>query len=597
VPGFADLHNHQFAYLGFGGLAFQGRAYGTSSRALRHCDAPVTVDGFPVSPHGAGGTGDLLGQAIKAEYSGGTGIPVPLLAGGHLVGGHDEYDGWPRWDSVSHQAVYQDWLRRAVDGGLRLMVMLAVNNEHFAEAAFSPLGSDDMEAVDRQLDAAWAMQAYVDRHAGGSGRGWYRIVQSADEAERVIADGKLAVVLGIEVDYLFGKTRYGRVSDLEATLDAYYDRGVRHLFPVHFGNNLFAGAAYSNGLQAQAGTVDLNPIHLFSKKYTISVEPAGQFGYEYEGGVRNVLGLTTAGRLLVSLMMARGMIIDVDHMSARARDETLTTTEALGYPVVSGHTGFVEISKREKRHEGNLLPEEVDRIRDSGGLIACILNQGKLGGIGTYRGGPVSVEHQCGATSETWAQAYLYAATKMNGGAVAFGSDFNGFAGLPGPRFGAERCPGGPDVMALTAMDVAGTRVNARRMRYPFTAAATGARMGRSQVGRKSFDFNDDGLAHVGMLPDLIADLQTLGLRQRDLQPLLSSADAYVALWAKAESLMPKTGTLVEYEKEQYRNTYGVRPGSFCGSGTAETVRGTPMDCSCQEVLPNGRVLCRWRHS
>src|SRR5215210_2653064 len=53
-------------------------------------------------------------------------------------------------------------------------------------------------------------------------------------------------------------------------------------------------------------------------------------------------------------------------------------------------------------------------------------------------------------------------------------------------------------------------------------------------VGRKTFDFNDDGLAHVGMLPDLIADFQAMGLSQADLDPLLNSADGYVTLWEKA---------------------------------------------------------------
>jgi hypothetical protein len=124
MDGFADLHNHQFAYLSFG-LAFHGKAYGALDRALPECSTPVSIPQWPikVSPHGAGGTNDLLGQVVKAEYSGGTGLPIPLLAGGHLVGGFPNFDGWPRWDSVSHQAVHQDWLKRALEGGLRLLVV------------------------------------------------------------------------------------------------------------------------------------------------------------------------------------------------------------------------------------------------------------------------------------------------------------------------------------------------------------------------------------------------------------------------------------------------------------------------------------------
>jgi hypothetical protein len=52
--------------------------------------------------------------------------------------------------------------------------------------------------------------------------------------------------------------------------------------------------------------------------------------------------------------------------------------------------------------------------------------------------------------------------------------------------------------------------------------------------GRRTFDFNVDGLAHVGMLPDMIADFQAMGLSEDDLEPLLDSADGYLRMWEKA---------------------------------------------------------------
>ena len=63
---------------------------------------------------------------------------------------------------------------------------------------------DDMPAVDRQLAAAKPMEQYVDAQYGGPGQGWFRIAYSAAEARQIINSGKLAVVLGIEVDELFG---------------------------------------------------------------------------------------------------------------------------------------------------------------------------------------------------------------------------------------------------------------------------------------------------------------------------------------------------------------------------------------------------------
>src|SRR5262249_44766117 len=232
-----DIHNHQFAYLGFGGLAFHGRAYGEISEALSWCD--FVQRSVPPDPiHGPAGTLDFIGNLLKGIYSGN-------LAPGHHVGGYPAFDGWPRWDSVTHQSVYEDWLKRAVDGGLRLMVMLAVNNEFLCGKANKVRGRtcNDMEAVDLQLQAAKDMEVYVDAKFGGPGAGWYRIVRSPSEARAVMEAGKLAVVLGIEVDYLFNCHGEGDLTpdQLRSQLDKYYALGVRHVFPIHFGNNGFGG--------------------------------------------------------------------------------------------------------------------------------------------------------------------------------------------------------------------------------------------------------------------------------------------------------------------------------------------------------------------
>jgi hypothetical protein len=65
-------------------------------------------------------------------------------------------------------------------------------------------------------------------------------------------------------------------------------------------------------------------------------------------------------------------------------------------------------------------------------------------------------------------------------------------------------------------------------------ADASGVLLNRSVVGQKTFDFNVDGLAHMGMLPDLIEDFKALGLTDADLSPLLNSAEGYIQVWKKA---------------------------------------------------------------
>src|SRR5919202_3938651 len=119
-------------------------------------------------------------------------------------------------------------------------------------------------------------------------------------------------------------------------------------------------------------------------------------------------------------------------------------------------------------------------------MFCALARFGNLHEISTWRGhGAMVVEHQCGNTAETLAQAYLYAIEKMAPAPVAFGSDFNGFNGLPGPRFGREQCPGGgPYRPALH-----------QELRYPFKARAAADRlMARSRIGTRTYDINTDGL-------------------------------------------------------------------------------------------------------
>src|SRR5262249_3635124 len=117
-----------------------------------------------------------------------------------------------------------------------------------------------------------------------------------------------------------------------------------------------------------------------------------------------------------------------------------------------------------------------------------------------------------------------YAVKAAHGGAVGFGSDLNGLAGMPTPRFGPYAC--GADVGAEQKNMVS----------YPVNVYANlGPPLPRSQAGNRVFDINVDGFAHVGMFPDFVADLKALGLTDEELRPLFSSAEAYIELWECAE--------------------------------------------------------------
>lgn len=58
----------------------------------------------------------------------------------------------------------------------------------------------------------------------------------------------------------------------------------------------------------------------------------------------------------------------------------------------------------------------------------------------------------------------------------------------------------------------------------------------RSYAGTRDFDFNLDGQAHYGMLPDLIQDMKNQGLSPQQLKPLFLGAEQFIKMWEKAEA-------------------------------------------------------------
>ena len=529
VFGFADLHSHAFANEGFGGELVVGDAFGPPSQALKWCNWA----------HGAGGFDDFVGNALRS------GNPFA----GHPVGGWDQLDGWPNWNDYTHQQMHADWLKRAHDGGLRLLVVHAVNNKVLCGVNGQKPGydCDDMPAADRQIAAAKRMEQYVDAQYGGAGKGWFRIAYSAAEARRIINGGGLAVVLGIEVDELFGCGVQGTGCSAQHVideLDRYHAAGVRHLFPIHVFDNAFGGAALYEGVFDYGNKLvtgsffDVTACPGAPGEYQYRREAptplAGLLGFFLGTGTPpttlfpadcNARGLTGLGEILVRQMMRKKMIVDVDHMSALTADRVLTIAEGERYPVVAGHTGLIASSRGQepgnpdrtgaKRHEGQKTAAQVQRIRALGGLVAPILHQGSVDEV--YYA-PQGALDDCSQSSKTWAQAYLAAVDAMGGpaaAAVGLGSDFNGLAGEPGPRFGNEKChgdanpaPQGGGVAYPFAIETPpglarGAAGHLDRLYFGLHEHDTGA------ARRAGYDYNYEGLAHAGLLPDFVADLRS----------------------------------------------------------------------------------------
>ena len=111
-----------------------------------------------------------------------------------------------------------------------------------------------MVTVRREALRMRELERYIDAQSGGPGEGWYRIVESPAEARQVIADGKLAVVMGMEVSEPFGCRIFEPTqsatcdeADIDAGLDELYDLGVRQLELINKFDNGLAGVAGDGG--------------------------------------------------------------------------------------------------------------------------------------------------------------------------------------------------------------------------------------------------------------------------------------------------------------------------------------------------------------
>lgn len=487
--GYADTHAHLMAHLAFGGEAFWGEPYDPNhsgdealQHALRSCE-PI---------HGG-----LLD--VNPEF-------------GHPAGGGwPEFIIWPKFTTLVHQQAYIDWIYRAYQGGLRFITCLAVNNELLAIKTSPNSTHDDKHAIQIQVAAMKAMAEYINRQAGGPGKGWMQIVYSPEEARKVIAENKLAVILGVEVDSL---GNWHKVEDLDKLtegnlevargvigreLDWLYDQGVRQITPIHLINNAFGGTAiylrfletvnmfitgerwdledaFETGVRyrvdydgddivdevERAVAVSGHRMKKMQRRTLIDHIPgirdlfdAGE-APKLPGGHANARGLNAYGVVLLEEMMARGMIIDIDHMSEKSTDTALGMAEKNGYPVMCSHSWFRDLlysadtefdnikhelygtsDVHKVAHEAGKRGDQIERVGRLGGIVAPILNQGDIAGL--RRGMPElagKVPEPSAGSSTSWAQAYLYAVAKTGGKGVAIGSDINGAAGLPGPRFG-----------------------------------------------------------------------------------------------------------------------------------------------------------------
>ncbi|HYO67168.1 MAG TPA: membrane dipeptidase [Archangium sp.] len=549
VFGFADLHCHLMAHLGFGGHLLAGRPDGDIEQALARCDLHL---------HGKWGIGNF-------------GKDWPLVQAfiedglGHGPCGHGTYADWPTFNTLIHQQMFVEWLRRAHAGGLRLLCSVAVNNELLADECHHP--DKDESSIEKQMRE---LRRFTERHAD-----WMGLALSASQARQLISAGKLAVVAGVEVDSLDSllgdrealNKQPLSLEQLPRILRWLKELGFRMMTPLHLANNSFGGAAVYDD--------KFNLLNHFLRGRFFDVQGASDVGFRlgqdmetqtkaavmlYEltrrthypkgyalnapgQGHVNQLGLTPTGHTFLREAMRQGFILDVEHMSERCTNEVLSLAEQSRYPVVASHCAFREQGL--ERHETSLKAKRASEYMKTRGQARRILELGGLLAPSTnpherkdFPGG--TVDNDCARSSKTWAQSYQYALSllrEVGSGGVAMGTDFNGLNQQPGPRYGPHAAAGLEDDTRREKRRPVQQMLQRNKPPLPYsgTLYRTDVPFVKARAGSREFDFNTDGLAHVGLLPDFIRDLVHVGLTDAQMDPLFSSAEAFLRMWESCE--------------------------------------------------------------
>ena len=494
VTGIADAHTHISAYQRLGGRFIHGDSFHRFGvqHALRDC----------AENHGPDGSADFVGSFVRDGQPAGT----------HATAGWPDFPEWPAHGTYSHQQTYYMWVKRAWMAGLRLLVNHTSGDEQLCQ--INPIrdtNCDEMDQVRRQVAGMYALQDYIDAQNGGQGAGWFRIVTGPAEARRVIEDGKLAVLLGIEASKLFNCGEFldspeCTQADIDAGIDEFFGLGIRSVFLAHWFDNAFGGAGLFDqseltlnalnkpetghyyrvedcpepdmgaNLQSFATPIDAdNPVADAINDALLLAVPA------YPPGPHcNAKGLTDLGAYVVEQLAQRGMIIETDHLSAKMKSQVLDIVEALDYPVVSGHY-----------HAGGISsPTQHRQILALGGIAAPIK--------------PAADDYAALARElETLAAPDHYFGVPMS-------TDSGGIASLPG-------APNDDEVT----------------INYPFQSHDGQVSFERQVTGNRTFDYNNEGIAHYGLFAEWIHAVGEAPDGDYALDQLFRSAEAYLQMWER----------------------------------------------------------------
>ena len=468
-----------------------------------HCGAPFSAFGAPYA----------LPASCAADEQGTNGEVENFVDWGGATRPSDMH-GWPtfkEWPSpttLAEEGDYYTGIERAWRAGMRLLVTNLVDNEALCSIMTTRRNPcNDMDAVAIQDRDLHAMQDYIDAQSGGPGRGWFRLVTDPFQARRVINQGKLAVIEGIEVSRIFGCGEQNNVpqcdeQQVDAGLKYVHSLGVRTFFPIHEFDNAFGGTkgiAGSQGELVNAGNrletgsfMTMQPCPAQDQDAEQLTAPgSGPVGTLLNGPASsllggnpapvygsgpqcNVRGITSLGEYLVNQMIKQHFIVQLDHMDSKTATSALAIAEQHHYAgVVSAHCCS--------------SPQLFRRIYALGG----------------YVNPPVQ---PAASFLSAWKSDKAVHDPRYGFG-FGWGSDENGLGDQPGPTT--------PEIS------------------YPFKSYLGNVTFTREVWGQRAFDLNTDGLANYGLYADWLHQVQLVGGAAL-MHDMFHGAEAYLEMWERA---------------------------------------------------------------
>jgi hypothetical protein len=530
VIGFAEVHSHMGMSSelsdgsGHVGPSAGGVLYG---QAVNRFGAPAALENCEAI-HGPNGT--LSAENIILDQN-----PTEM----HDTVGWPTFVDWPKRDSFLHQQMYYRWIERAYKAGLRVMVIHGTTIEALCNIAKATYGDKTAECVDmvtgsQQVKYLYDIENYIDAQQGGPGKGWYRIVKTPAEARSVIAEGKLAVVPGLEFSNIFhcrvqflpdgSETSDCTRQDIDREIDQAWDLGVRQVFPFHDVDSALGGTGIFSSVLNYIGFSDTHgfwktyacedggegPKFFYEAGAVLETAPLTQFndpitqalianagGAPVYGPGRqcNSRTVTPLGKYAIDKIMKKGFVLDIDHAEIKSKQYMLDESAKLtpNYPMVSGHGG-----------QGGISNAQAEQIIRQGGIIYPALPNGK--GFADFVNKLSPIWKSSGTTRPF---------------AVGYGTDANGLHTLPNSRGAAAK----PIVYPFTLFQGPGWG--------PQFAAAGIAPLKVDMLaipGGKSWNMDEEGMSHYGLVADIVEEARIEGGEQATTA-LYNSAEAYLQLW------------------------------------------------------------------